>query len=74
MSAACGSNAEKVHSMMQRPLVTRPLILAQQVGIAPSTIYRVLEKLEVHGIIRQHTQGERNRVYIYSAYQGMLDD
>ena len=37
-------------------------------------IYRVLEKLEVHGIIRQHTQGERNRVYIYSAYQGMLDD
>lgn len=67
-------NAEKVLSMMQRHIVTRPLILAKQVGIAPSTIYRILEKLEVHGIIRQHTQGERNRVYIYSAYQGMLDD
>ena len=66
-------NAEKVLSMMQRYIVTRPLILAKQVGIAPSTIYRVLEKLEVHGIIRQNTQGERNRVYTYSAYQGMLD-
>ena len=74
MSAACGSNAEKVHCMMQRTLVTRPLIQAKQVGIVPSTIYRVLEKLEVHGIIRQHTQGERNWLYTYSAYQGMLDD
>jgi Fe2+ or Zn2+ uptake regulation protein len=68
MSAACGSNAEKVHSMMQRPLIQ-----AKQVGIVPSTIYRVLEKLEVHGIIRQHTQCERNWLYTYSAYQGMLD-
>lgn len=58
---------------MQRHIVTRPLILAKQVGIAPSTIYRVLDKLEQHGIIRQNTQGERNRIYTYSAYEGMLD-
>lgn len=67
-------NAEKVLSMMQRHIVTRPLILAKQVGIAPSTIYRVLDKLEEHGIIRQNTQGERNRIYTYSAYQSMLDE
>ena len=67
-------NAEKVLSMMQRHIVTRPLILAKQVGIAPSTIYRVLDKLEEHGIIRQNTQGERNRLYTYSAYQSMLDE
>ena len=65
-------NAEKVLSMMQRHIVTRPLILAKQVGIAPSTIYRVLDKLQEHGIIRQNTQGERNRLYTYSAYQSML--
>lgn len=68
------NNSEKVLSMMQRHIVTRPLILAKQVGIAPSTIYRVLDKLEEHGIIRQSTQGERNRLYIYSAYQSMLDE
>ena len=67
-------NAEKVLSTMQRHIVTRPLILAKQVGIAPSTIYRVLDKLEQHGIIRQNTQGERNRLYTYSAYEGMLDN
>ena len=65
-------NAEKVLSMMQRHIVTRPLILAKQVGIAPSTIYRVLDKLQEHGIIRKNTQGERNRLYTYSAYQSML--
>lgn len=68
------NNAEKVLSMMQRHIVTRPLILAKQVGLAPSTIYRVLDKLEEHGIIRQNTQGERNRLYTYSAYQSMLDE
>lgn len=68
------SSAEKVLCMMQRHIVTRPLILAKQVGIAPSTIYRVLDKLEKHGIIRQNTQGERNRLYTYSAYQSMLDE
>ncbi|MBR4310151.1 MAG: helix-turn-helix domain-containing protein [Akkermansia sp.] len=47
-------------------------MLAKQVGIAPSTIYRVLEKLEEHGIIQQSTQGERNRLYTYSAYQSMI--
>lgn len=67
-------NAEKVLSMMQRHIVTRPLILAKQVGIAPSTIYRVLDKLEEHGIIQQNTQGERNRLYTYSAYQSMLGE
>ncbi|MEE1265079.1 MAG: Fic family protein, partial [Akkermansia sp.] len=67
-------NAEKVLSMMQRHIVTRPLILAKQVGIAPSTIYRVLDKLEEHGIIQQNTQGERNRLYTYSAYQRMLGE
>ena len=66
------NNAEKVLSMIQRHIVTRPLILAKQVGIAPSTIYRVLDKLEEHGIIRQNTPGERNRLYTYSAYQSML--
>ena len=66
------NNAEKVLSVMQRHIVTRPLILAKQVGIAPSTIYRVLEKLEEHGIIQQSTQGERNRLYTYSAYQSMI--
>jgi len=68
------NNAEKVLSMMQRHIVTRPLILAKQVGIAPSTIYRVLDQLEEHGIIRQNTQGERNRLYTYSAYRSLLDE
>lgn len=67
-------NAEKVLSMMQRHIVTRPLILARQIGIAPSTIYRVLDKLEEHGIVLQNTQGERNRLYTYSAYQSMLGE
>ncbi len=66
------NNAAKVLSVMQRHIVTRPLILAKQVGLAPSTIYRVLEKLEEHGIIQQSTQGERNRLYTYSAYQSMI--
>ena len=68
------NNAEKVLRTMQRHIVTRPLILAKQVGIAPSTIYRVLDKLEEHGIIRQNTQGERSRLYTYSAYQSMLNE
>lgn len=67
-------NAEKVLSTMQRHIVTRPLILARKIGIAPSTIYRVLDKLEEHGIVLQNTQGERNRLYTYSAYQSMLGE
>ena len=67
-------NAEKVLVTMQRHIVTRPLILAKQVGIAPSTIYRILDKLEEHGIILQNSQGERNRLYTYSAYKRMLEE
>ena len=67
-------NAEKVLVTMQRHIVTRPLILAKQVGIAPSTIYRILDKLEEHGIILQNSRGERNRLYTYSAYKRMLEE
>lgn len=68
------NNAEKILSTMRRHIITRPLILAKQLSIAPSTTYRILDKLVEHGIIRQNTQGERNRLYIYSAYQSMLDE
>lgn len=67
-------NAEKVLSIMQRHIVTRPLILAKQAGLAPSTTYRVLDKLEKFGLIQQSSTGERNRLYTYSAYLNMLED
>lgn len=67
-------NAEKILSIMQRHIITRPLILAKQAGLAPSTTYRILDILEQHGIVQQNTAGERNRLYIYSAYQSMLND
>lgn len=67
-------NAEKILSIMQRHIITRPLILAEQAGLAPSTTYRILDILEQHGIVQQNTAGERNRLYIYSAYQSMLND
>lgn len=67
-------NAAKVLGIMQRHIVTRPLILAKQAGLAPSTTYRILDTLEHHGIICQNGQTERNRVYIYSAYQAMLKE
>ncbi len=65
-------NAGKILGIMQRRIITRPLTLAKQAGLAPSTTYRILGTLEQHGIIRQSGQGERNRVYTYSAYQNML--
>ncbi|MBR5212950.1 MAG: Fic family protein [Akkermansia sp.] len=67
-------NAEKILSIMQRHIITRPLILAEQAGLAPSTTYRILDILEQHGIVQQNTAGERNRLYIYSAYHSMLND
>lgn len=68
------ANAEMVLGIMQRHVVTRPLILAKQAGLAPSTTYRILDTLEQLGIIRQSGGGERNRVYIYAAYRDMLDE
>lgn len=67
-------NAEKVLCIMQRHIVTRPLILAKQAGLAPSTTYRILDVLESRGIVLQKTTSERNRLYIYAPYQSMLDD
>ena len=67
-------NAEKILSIMQRHIVTRPSILAKQAGLAPSTTYRILDVLEEHGIVQQNTQGERNRLYIYAPYRSMLED
>ena len=67
-------NAEKVLSIMQRHIVTRPLILAKQAGLAASTTYRILDVLESRGIVLQKTTSERNRLYIYAPYQSMLDD
>ena len=67
-------NAEKVFSIMQRHIVTRPLILAKQAGLAASTTYRILDVLESRGIVLQKTTSERNRLYIYAPYQRMLDD
>ena len=67
-------NAAKVLGIMQKHIVTRPLILAKQAELAPSTTYRILDMLEEHGIIQQKTQGERNRLYIYSPYLRLLED
>lgn len=67
-------NAEKVFSIMQRHIVTRPIVLAKQSGLAPSTTYRILDILEAHGIVLQKNAGERNRLYIYAPYQRMLDE
>ena len=67
-------NAEKILSIMQRHIITRPLIFAEQAGLAPSTTYRILDILEQHGIVQQNTAGERNKLYIYSAYHSMLND
>lgn len=69
-----GGNAARVLEIMQRHIITRPLILAKQAGLAPSSTYRILEALERHGIITRNSGGERNRVYVYSAYQKMLED
>lgn len=67
-------NAEKILSQMQHRIVTRPLILAKQTGLAPSTTYRILDILEELGIVQQNSNSERNRLYVYSAYQNMLND
>lgn len=67
-------NAEKLLSIIQHHIISRPLILAKHANLAPSTTYRILDKLESHSIIRQKTLSERNRIYIYTAYQHLLED
>lgn len=65
-------NAGKILDIMQRHIVMRPLILAREAGLSPSTTYRLLDMLEERGIVTRTGQGVRNRVYACTAYREIL--
>lgn len=67
-------SAAAVLAILQRCIVIRPLILAREAELAPATVYKILQKMEEHGLVLQNATSTRSRVYTYVPYHHMLED
>ena len=67
-------NAKKVLDILEHCMICRPLDLAKKADLAPATVYKILDRMEEQGIVRQQTNTPRNRIYAYAPYAAMLNE
>ena len=72
-----GRKAASAHrvldSLRQHPMTTIPNATAR-LNLTPPTVRSAVESLEALGIVREITGKQRDRIYIYDRYVGILDE
>jgi Fic family protein len=69
----------RVHDILQsKPIASagmiRKILDTRSMGLSEPTVYSAIKHLVKLGIIREATGKERNRLYVYDAYMGILDE